>query len=67
MEELEKHNPKENVHTASPNPAPPTQNSTTSSKQDISPESKHKACTSSPKMNEKQNNHQASNLGNIKK
>jgi hypothetical protein len=63
MEELEKHIPNENVHNNGSNPPPPTYISATCSEQDCSAKSKHKSSTSSPKMTEKQNNHQASILG----
>lgn len=59
MEELEKHDLKENMHASTP--PPPTYISATSSgEQEISPKSKHKTNSTSPKRVEKQNNHQAS-------
>ena len=59
MEELEKHDLKENLHATSP-PPPTYISATCSGEQDISPNSKRKTNSSSPKMVEKQNNHQAS-------
>ena len=63
MEELEKHSTNEDVHNTASNPPPPPYISATCSEQACSPKSKHNSSTSSPKMTEKQNNHQASNLG----
>ena len=59
MEELEKHDLKENLHATTP-PPPTYISATCSGEQDISPNSKRKTNSSSPKMVEKQNNHQAS-------
>ena len=59
MEELEKHDLKENLHATTP-PPPTYISATCSGEQDISPSSKRKINSSSPKMVEKQNNHQAS-------
>ena len=53
----------EDVHNTASNPPPPPYISATCSEQDCAPKSKHNSSTSSPKMTEKQNNHQASNLG----
>ena len=66
MEELEKHEVKENLHASSCTPSPPTYISATTSSGDtheISPNAKRKSNTSSPKRAEKQNNHQASLIG----
>ena len=63
MEELEKHSPNENVHTSASNPPPPTYISATCSEQECSPKTKHNSSTSSPKVTDKQHNHQASIMG----
>ena len=59
MEELEKHDLKENMPATTP-PPPTYISATCPGEQEFSPTSKRKSNSSSPKRVEKQNNHQAS-------
>ena len=60
MEEPEELNPKQSIQTPASTPPPPTYSSATSPDKQFSSKSKIKTNTSSPKMTEKQNSHQAS-------
>ena len=60
MENPDEDNPKANMQTPTTTPPPPTYSSATSSDQQFSSTTKLKTNTPSPKMTEKQNNHQAS-------